>query len=770
MKISACYITKNEEKNIGLSIKSIQGDFDELVVLDTGSSDDTKEQAASLGAKVYDYIWQDDFAAARNEVLKMVSGDWLLFLDADEIYQGKASLRLLLEAAATAPAGYEAIIFDRWNVDERWQRVDEKPTKVVRAFRRAPQIYYEGRIHERLINDRAELRYYEAPAEYWFSHTGYSEDKIDGKFARNMYCLQKDIEERGLQEEHYFYLGITYFGLQEYEKARFYAEKAINSPVHYADSDAWPWHILIESQRQCGLELDRQLQTVEEAVRRFPQQAEFYGELGIILSSLGRLHEAAQALWKCLQLYVSPERQHIKWGYFTDASLAVIYCRLGQIEEGQGNLAVAELAYRISKSLSPQRQATAACYQAFRQQCRTLVEQAGLTAFVAEAQHSKDYGYWLKLWQRVKSTASSPLELWQLVCLSLDNEQKLLPHEQKSLPQAVQFLGDILQQMIKGESSGTEKHIEVIENSPLVSVMIPTYNMPVFFQRTMRSAALQTYPNLEIIVCDNSTNEDTARIMEDYREDPRVRYIRNTGAKTKEDNFRPFKDLARGEYLQWLMHDDILCPTKIEKMAADLYNNPQITLVASQRQVIDADGMIMPSHLKTNIMAPDVEKMVFSGEAIGQKLLTSIGNFIGEPSAVLFRRKDLLNNYWLADCRGYKTISDVAMWLELMEKGNLMLYRDELSYYRRHPAQEGQSTDVVLLSRIEWLALNAEYYQRKIFLHTRKDYEKGLRIIAWEYDEYACSVYEWQKVASPEMWHRYEAAVHKAKMLLKMKR
>ncbi len=770
MKISACYITKNEEMNIGLSIKSIQGVYDELVVLDTGSSDGTKEQAATLGATVYDYIWQDDFAAARNEALKLVTGDWLLFLDADEIYQGKESLRSLLEAAATSSAGYEAIIFDRWNVDGRWQRVDEKPTRVVRAFRRALHLYYEGRIHERLINDRAELRYYEAPAEYWFSHTGYSEDKIDGKFARNLYCLQKDIEKRGLQEEHYFYLGITYFGLQEYEKARVFAKKAINSSVHYADSDAWPWHILIESQRQCGLEAERQLQTVEEAVRRFPQQAEFYGEQGIILSSLGRVAEAAQTLWKSLQLYVSPERKKIKWGYFTDESLAVIYCRLAQVEEWQGKLAVAELAYRISKRLSPQRQTTETCYRVFVQHCRTLVEQAGLTAFFAEAQLSKDYGYWLELWQRAKRKSGTQLELWQLVCLSLDNEQKLLPHEKKTLPQEAQFLWDILQQMTGGESSEAEKNIEVSERSPLVSIMIPTYNMPEFFRRTMRSAALQTYPHLEIIVCDNSTNEDTARIMDDYREDSRVRYIRNTEAKNKEENFSPFKELARGEYLQWLMHDDILCPTKIAQMAADLCHNNQVTLVASQRQIIDANGMIKDSNLKTNIIGADMEKIVLSGEDVGRKMLTSFTNFIGEPSAVLFRRKDLVHNYWLADCRGYKTISDVAMWLELMEKGNLVLYRDELSYYRRHPGQEGQATDVVLLSRLEWLALNAEYYQRKVFLHTRKDYEAGLRALVWEYDNRACSVYEWQAEASPEMWNRYENTIHKAKMLLRMKR
>ena len=387
----------------------------------------------------------------------------------------------------------------------------------------------------------------------------------------------------------------------------------------------------------------------------------------------------------------------------------------------------------------------------------------------AEFAANKDYRNWLNLWTRVRRQAYHAWELWWLLVLALDHDQHMLPHELNVLPADVQFLWEVLQTREKRTAQQNGKWVEVRARMPLVSIMIPTYNNPDIFRRTMRSAALQTYQNLEIIVCDNSTNEDTALIMADYAEDSRVHYIRNMGAKNKADNFLPFEQLARGEYLQWLMHDDILCPAKIEKMAADLYENPQITLVGSQRQIIDVDGRIMPSNLKTTLIDGACEKKMFAGEDVGRTILTGYLNFIGEPSSVLFRRNDLQHHYWRAECRGYKTISDVAMWLELMEKGNLMLYRDALSYYRRHDEQEGQGIDVVLLSRIEWLELGKEYYRRNVFLHTRKDYEAGLRTLAAEYDEQAV-VYGWQQEASREMWQRYENAIHKAKILLRMKR
>src|SRR5205823_5094968 len=82
--VSLCMIVKNEEENLAACLQSVQGLVKEMIIVDTGSTDRTKEIAASFGAKVYDFTWIDNFAAARNESLRHATGRWIFWLDADE--------------------------------------------------------------------------------------------------------------------------------------------------------------------------------------------------------------------------------------------------------------------------------------------------------------------------------------------------------------------------------------------------------------------------------------------------------------------------------------------------------------------------------------------------------------------------------------------------------------------------------------------------------------------------------------------------------------
>lgn len=82
--IALCMIAKNEELLIKNAIESVNPIVDEIIVVDTGSTDKTKEIAQSCGAKIYDYVWQTDFAKAKNFAKEKAATDWILFLDADE--------------------------------------------------------------------------------------------------------------------------------------------------------------------------------------------------------------------------------------------------------------------------------------------------------------------------------------------------------------------------------------------------------------------------------------------------------------------------------------------------------------------------------------------------------------------------------------------------------------------------------------------------------------------------------------------------------------
>ncbi len=82
--LSVCMIVRDEEKVLSRCLKSVEGIADELIVVDTGSKDNTITIAKDFDARVFHFEWCDDFAAARNESLKHATGDWILQIDADE--------------------------------------------------------------------------------------------------------------------------------------------------------------------------------------------------------------------------------------------------------------------------------------------------------------------------------------------------------------------------------------------------------------------------------------------------------------------------------------------------------------------------------------------------------------------------------------------------------------------------------------------------------------------------------------------------------------
>lgn len=83
--ISICMIVKNEEDVLGRALKSVQGIADEIIIVDTGSTDSTKEIASSYTNKIYDFEWCDDFSKARNYSFSKATKDYCMWLDADDV-------------------------------------------------------------------------------------------------------------------------------------------------------------------------------------------------------------------------------------------------------------------------------------------------------------------------------------------------------------------------------------------------------------------------------------------------------------------------------------------------------------------------------------------------------------------------------------------------------------------------------------------------------------------------------------------------------------
>ena len=154
-------IVKDEEHCIADAIRSVIPTADQVVVVDTGSSDGTVTLARSLGAEVYEHEWQDDFSAVRNESLRRCRSDWIFVLDADEVVaqEDLDRLRALIETEEAVAYRFVSRNYG-FNSDlVGWTPCSPKdpyargcpgwhPSTKTRLFRRHPEIRFEGRIHE----------------------------------------------------------------------------------------------------------------------------------------------------------------------------------------------------------------------------------------------------------------------------------------------------------------------------------------------------------------------------------------------------------------------------------------------------------------------------------------------------------------------------------------------------------------------------------------------------------------------------------------------
>jgi tetratricopeptide (TPR) repeat protein len=172
-RLSAALIVRDESRFIEGCLQSLVERADEIVVVDTGSRDDTIEKARRFPIKLRHFAWCDDFAAARNFALDHASGEWILYIDADERFDVPDSGVL------------DAVLADErkvaWNVRFH-PRVDWTPYAEPRLFRNDPRIRFEGVIHESMLKgiDRVGLADGKATGtcDLILHHLGYEDDQV----------------------------------------------------------------------------------------------------------------------------------------------------------------------------------------------------------------------------------------------------------------------------------------------------------------------------------------------------------------------------------------------------------------------------------------------------------------------------------------------------------------------------------------------------------------------------------------------------------------
>ncbi len=283
MLISACVITKNEEKNLPAWLSCVKQIADEIVVVDTGSTDRTVEIAEAGGARVEYFPWINDFSAARNFAIEQVHGKWILFLDADEYF-----LPADCQQVKTAIRKYEvrrgivSLIFHLVDIDQDTGRKLGSDSYNIRCFRNVTWLRYERKIHEILVNHAKERK---GTAQYvngvTLYHTGYSGDRIQQKIARNLELLLEAQRAGTHQDIDDLYLADCYYGMHDYEKALHHARLAAEHKVKAVGMEKRPYGILISAMRALKYPPAEIYSAIERAVEEFPEAAEFQLTWGI---------------------------------------------------------------------------------------------------------------------------------------------------------------------------------------------------------------------------------------------------------------------------------------------------------------------------------------------------------------------------------------------------------------------------------------------------------------------------------------------------------
>ncbi|SHK70319.1 Glycosyltransferase involved in cell wall bisynthesis [Selenomonas ruminantium] len=366
IELSVCYMVKNEAENLPVSLASIKDAADEVVVVDTGSQDNTKEIAAAIGARVYDFPWQDDFSAPRNYAIEQAQGEWILFLDADEYFPSALNKDKLLCYLA-GQKEKDAILLLRYNIENDKERKDWRTDWCLRIFRNVPYLRYKGRIHENIARHNGELQVAYAPTEWYLYHTGYKKELNEAKAQRNLRLLQQSIREEGWQPGYDLYLMDCYYGLQEYEKALQHGMSLLRGDCYVYGGMVHVYHMILECMRFLHRPDEDMLPFAQEACREYPDIPEFYGEQGMILCGMGQLIQARQLLIDALLRYEERQAKGQLDGYFSPVVAAKVAARLGEIAMHYEDEEEAAFWFRQAMTYCDNSEVVLMKYQKYRQ-------------------------------------------------------------------------------------------------------------------------------------------------------------------------------------------------------------------------------------------------------------------------------------------------------------------------------------------------------------------------------------------------------------------
>jgi glycosyltransferase involved in cell wall biosynthesis len=302
-RLSLCMIVKNEADCIGRCLNSVKDVVDEMIIVDTGSTDSTIDICRSYGAQVYSFAWNGSFADARNFGLNYATGDWILWMDADEEVDAKDRYKL---RDSLYMQQYSVLNINLLNY--YGDTIDPDKTLSIgypRLFRNHLGLRFVGNIHEALnytevIDDDSKYGFIDIKIH----HYGYTESMVQNKekIKRNLTMLEKELETTENPHWIHYHIATEYTRLGQFQQAFTHVNLSI---LHFLQAGRMPPFLVYKLKYSILISTgswDGAWPGIEKAVAIYPDYVDLRFFMGFIQLKKGMYQEAIETFDKCIDM------------------------------------------------------------------------------------------------------------------------------------------------------------------------------------------------------------------------------------------------------------------------------------------------------------------------------------------------------------------------------------------------------------------------------------------------------------------------------------
>jgi glycosyltransferase involved in cell wall biosynthesis len=332
--VTLCMIVKNEEKHLAACLQSVGDLADEIIVVDTGSTDGTIEIAQSFGAVVRHFTWVNDFAAARNESIREAKGEWIFWMDADDRLSPDHLIRLKQALASGKADAYYCYVVSQLQD----KNVGEDRIEHLRLFRNRQGVQFERPLHEDAAPVAHRLGLVIARTNIVINHTGYATDdaiRLE-KLKRNLFIIEEIVAKNPDDLQWRFHLGVTKHVLGDLEEAIEHLEAVVANPPPTLDREVYLYQAyegLMLAYVDLG-QLDKARRTLEQAMQKFNHRQHFWIRAATVYLALDEPEQAVEMLNQARAL--GPDAYGQSWATGTsEYYLCEAYLLLGDLSKAR---------------------------------------------------------------------------------------------------------------------------------------------------------------------------------------------------------------------------------------------------------------------------------------------------------------------------------------------------------------------------------------------------------------------------------------------------